>query len=221
MQQVLSSLDVLVHGYRLSGHTAYSTAPPGEKLSDVQFGRHADLCQKDVTIRKRATERAKSRKTTSHRNTPLHTKQPLSMSGSAWMTSFHLRNYLNRHHGSFRRSLSSGLFLLPLTCRLDPASAKNFLFSFSAVSPRTSASSSKIHPPAGGNTRRRSAGLKPDESPFASRSASRFTSRGAHLTSGRTPERRSCSPNSIRSAESGYLLDISLFRSAPFPLLSV
>ena len=47
MQQVLSSLDVLVHGHRLSGHTAHSTAPLGAKLSDVQFGRHVDLCQKE------------------------------------------------------------------------------------------------------------------------------------------------------------------------------
>ena len=46
MQQALSSRDVLVHGHRLSGHTACSTAPPGAKFSDVQFGRHVDLCQK-------------------------------------------------------------------------------------------------------------------------------------------------------------------------------
>ena len=44
MQQVLSSLDVPVQGHLLSGHTAYSTAPTGAKLSDVQFGGHVDLC---------------------------------------------------------------------------------------------------------------------------------------------------------------------------------
>ena len=127
------------------------------------------------------------------------------------MISFHLQNRLNSHHGSLGAAV---LRLLPLASDLPPRPSL-------AVSPKTSASSSMIHLPTGGNTRRRSAGLKPDESPFARRSASRFTSRGAHLTSGRTPERRNCSPNSIRSAESGYLLDISLFRSAPFPLLSV
>ena len=70
-------------------------------------------------------------------------------------------------------------------------------------------------------TRRRSAGSNPVVSPFARRSASRFASRGAHLTSAHTPECRSCSLNSIRSAESGYLLDISLFRIAALPRLSV
>ena len=55
--------------------------------------------------------------------------------------------------------------------------------------------------------------------PSEGRSASQFASLGVHLTSGRTPECRNCSPNSIRSAENGYLLDISLFRCAPFPLL--
>ena len=43
MQQVLSSLDVLVVGHGLSGHTAYSTAPPGANVSDVQVGIHVDL----------------------------------------------------------------------------------------------------------------------------------------------------------------------------------
>ena len=49
MQQVLSSLDVLAHGHRLSGHTAFSTAPPGAKLSYVQFGWHVDLCHSPLT----------------------------------------------------------------------------------------------------------------------------------------------------------------------------
>ena len=44
MQQVLSSLDVLMHIHGLSEHTAYSTAPPGANVSDVQFGRHVGLC---------------------------------------------------------------------------------------------------------------------------------------------------------------------------------
>ena len=57
MRQVLSSLDVLVHGHRLSGHTVYSTGPPGAKLSDVQFGRHVDLCQK-----KKRKEKSKRKK---------------------------------------------------------------------------------------------------------------------------------------------------------------
>ena len=107
------------------------------------------------------------------------------------------------------------LRLLPLASDMSPR--PRFCQELPLLVLRRLASSSMIHPPTGGNTRRRSAGLKPDESPFASQSASRFTSRGAHLTSGRTPERRSCSPNSIRSVESGYLLDISLFRGAPFP----
>ena len=47
MQQVLSSLDVLVVGHGLSGHTASSTAPPGANVSDVQVGIHVDLCQKN------------------------------------------------------------------------------------------------------------------------------------------------------------------------------
>ena len=34
----------LAHGHRLSGHTAFSTAPPGAKLSDMQFVWHVDLC---------------------------------------------------------------------------------------------------------------------------------------------------------------------------------
>ena len=34
-----------MHIHELAEHTAYSTAPRGAKVSDVQFGRHADLCQ--------------------------------------------------------------------------------------------------------------------------------------------------------------------------------
>ena len=34
MQQVLSLLDVLVHGHGLSGHVAYFTAPLGAKVND-------------------------------------------------------------------------------------------------------------------------------------------------------------------------------------------
>ena len=45
MQQVLSSLDVLVNGHGLSRHTANSTAPPSAKVSEVQSGGHVDLCQ--------------------------------------------------------------------------------------------------------------------------------------------------------------------------------
>ena len=51
MQQVLTSLDVLMHIHGLSEHTAYSTAPPDAKVSDVQFGRHVDLCQKSSEIK--------------------------------------------------------------------------------------------------------------------------------------------------------------------------
>ena len=137
------------------------------------------------------------------------------------MTSLHLQLGHHNHHGSFNRSLSSGLFRFPLTWRLNPPSARYFFFSISASSPSRSASSRINQPRVGGRTRRRSSGSKPDVSPFAKRSASQFVSLGAHLTSGRAPEHLSCSPNSIRSAESGNLLDISLFRSAPFPLLSV
>ena len=49
MQQVLSSIHVLVVGRGLSGHTAYSTAPPGANVSDVQVGIHVDLCHSPST----------------------------------------------------------------------------------------------------------------------------------------------------------------------------
>ena len=47
---IFDSLVVLCFEQVLSGHTAYSTAPPGAKLSDVQFGRHVDLCQSSHQI---------------------------------------------------------------------------------------------------------------------------------------------------------------------------
>ena len=67
MQQVLSSLDVLVHGHGLSGHTAYSSGPPCAKESDVQFGGHVGLCQKEKEKeqekeRKRKREKVKKGK---------------------------------------------------------------------------------------------------------------------------------------------------------------
>ena len=52
-------MDVLVHGHQLSRRTAYSSAPQGAKLSDVQFGRHVDLCQ---TRRRKRKKHEKARK---------------------------------------------------------------------------------------------------------------------------------------------------------------
>ena len=63
----------------------------GQETTKIQQGKRCGE-RKDATIRKRATEKAKSRKTKRNRINPLHTKQPLRMSGSAWMTSFHLRD---------------------------------------------------------------------------------------------------------------------------------
>ena len=53
-QQVRASHDVLMHCHGQPGFTAYYyTAPPGAKVSDVQFGRHVDFCQKKEKEKKK------------------------------------------------------------------------------------------------------------------------------------------------------------------------
>ena len=68
-QQVLSSHGVLLHCRGQPGFPAYYTAPPGAKVSDMQFGRRVDLCHTPSTSARSAQGR-RSNVTDSTRSQP-------------------------------------------------------------------------------------------------------------------------------------------------------
>ena len=104
--------------------------------------------QREATVKKQekeppggagnTAEGEQERKGGGRRRRPEHQQQDSngrSRSGPQPITTHNVENTMDdprllfvsgptTHHGSFRRSLSSGFFLLPLTCRLHPDSAR-------------------------------------------------------------------------------------------------